>query len=114
MKNWKSSRRNQVKVARILTDLTQVLIYAGEDVCPKRLMVAGSGGKLRPGEGASLSLSTIFTRSASESAFIFCITLPRCAFTVISLIPSLKATCLFNMPETTIAMTSRSRGVSDA
>jgi hypothetical protein len=36
------------------------------------------------------------TRSASESAFIFRITLPRCAFTVISLMPSLPPTCLFN------------------
>jgi hypothetical protein len=31
-----------------------------------------------------------------ESAFIFNITLPPCAFTVISLIPSLKPICLFN------------------
>jgi hypothetical protein len=30
----------------------------------------------------------MFTRSASEPAFIFRITLPRCAFTVISLMPS--------------------------
>jgi pimeloyl-ACP methyl ester carboxylesterase len=35
------------------------------------------------------------TRSARESAFIFRITLPRCAFTVISL-PSSPPTCLFN------------------
>jgi hypothetical protein len=30
----------------------------------------------------------MFTRSARESAFIFRIILPRCAFTVISLMPS--------------------------
>ena len=34
------------------------------------------------------SLAAIFTRSARESAFILRITLPRCAFTVISLMPS--------------------------
>ena len=36
-----------------------------------------------------------------------------CAFTVISLMPSSPPTCLFNSPETTNAMTWRSRGVSD-
>ena len=41
-------------------------------------------------------------------------TRPRWAFTVISLIPSSAAICLFNRPETTNAMVSRSRGVSDA
>ena len=39
-----------------------------------------------------------FTRSASERAFIFSITRPRCAFTVISLIPSSPPTCLFRRP----------------
>src|SRR5258707_15076639 len=63
--------------------------------------------------GARPSLTAIFTRSARESAFIFCIILPRCAFTVISLIPSFKPTCLFNMPVTINFITSRSRGVSD-
>ena len=60
------------------------------------------------------SLAAMFTSSASESAFIFRIILPRCAFTVISLMPRSLPTCLCNRPETTNAMTSRSRGVSDA
>jgi hypothetical protein len=41
-----------------------------------------------------------------DSAFIFRIALPRCAFTVISLMPSLSRTCLLNRPETTNAVTS--------
>ena len=64
--------------------------------------------------GATPSLAAIFTRSARESALIFRITWPRCAFTVISLIPSSPPTCLFSKPETTSAMTSRSRGLSDS
>src|SRR5712692_534610 len=64
--------------------------------------------------GAMRSLAAIVTRSARESALIFRITLPRCAFTVISLIPSSPPTCLFSKPETTSAMTSRSRGLSDS
>src|SRR5579862_3503792 len=60
------------------------------------------------------SLAVILTKSATELAFIFCITWPRCAFTVLSVMPSSTATCLFNRPETTNAMTSRSRGVSEA
>ena len=39
------------------------------------------------------SFAAIFTRPAREAAII----LPRCAFTVISLIPSSPATCLFNL-----------------
>ena len=66
------------------------------------------------GPGARRSFAAIFTRSARESAFIFRITLPRCVFTVISLMPSSLPTCLFNSPETTKAMTSRSRRLSDA
>jgi len=50
--------------------------------------------------GATRSLAAIVTRSARESALIFRITLPRCAFTVISLIPSSPPTCLFSKPET--------------
>src|SRR5580658_2900017 len=60
------------------------------------------------------SLEAIFTRLAREPAFIFSITFPRWAFTVISLMPSSPAICLFNMPETTNAMTCCSRQVSDA
>ena len=59
--------------------------------------------------GAGRSLAAIFTRSARESAFIFCITLPRCAFTVISLMPSSPPACLFNRPEATNNITCRSR-----
>jgi hypothetical protein len=40
--------------------------------------------------------------------------LPRCAFTVISLIPSSPPTCLFNRPETTSSITCRSRWERDA
>src|ERR1700728_4810818 len=56
------------------------------------------------GSGTIRSLAAIPTRSASESAFIFRITFPRCAFTVISEIPSSPAACLFNKPEITNAM----------
>ena len=63
------------------------------------------------GAGARPSLAAIVTRSAREAACIFRITLPRCAFTVISLMPSSPPTCLFKRPETTNAMTSRSRGL---
>ena len=55
---------------------------------------------------ARWSVAAIVTRSARESAFIFRIMLPRCAFTVISLMPSSAPTCLFNRPETTNAITS--------
>jgi hypothetical protein len=58
-------------------------------------------------------LASIFTRSATEPADIFRITLPRCDFTVITLMLSSAAICLFSSPATTKAMTSRSRGVSD-
>ena len=54
------------------------------------------------------------TRSGSEPAFILRITWPRCAFTVISLMPSSPPTCLFNSPATTSPITSRSRGVNDS
>src|SRR5216683_6751205 len=66
------------------------------------------------GASGRLSLAAILTRSAREPAFIFRITLPRCVFTVISLVPSSAPTCLFKKPETTNAMTSRSRRVSEA
>ena len=60
------------------------------------------------------SFAAMFTRCASELALIFRIMLPRCAFTVISLMSSSAPICLFKRPETTSAMTSRSRPVSDA
>ena len=66
------------------------------------------------GARARRSFAAIFTRSARESAFIFRITWPRWAFTVISLMPSSPPICLFNRPDTTNAMTSRSRWVRDA
>jgi hypothetical protein len=53
------------------------------------------------GEGAKRMLAAIVTRSAREPASILRITLPRCAFTVILLIPSSPPTCLFNRPRTT-------------
>jgi hypothetical protein len=48
------------------------------------------------GTGARHSLAAIFTWSGRESAFIFCITLLRCAFTVILLMPSPLPTCLLS------------------
>ena len=54
------------------------------------------------------SRAAMFTRFANEFAFIFCMTLPRCAFTVISLMPSSPPTCLFSRPDAT-NVTSRSR-----
>jgi len=66
------------------------------------------------GSRARPSRAAIFTKSARESAFIFCIILPRCAFTVISLMPRSLPTCLFNKPATTKAITSRSRQLSEA
>lgn len=50
------------------------------------------------------SLAAILTRSA-ESAFILSITLSRCAFTLISQMPSSLPTCLFNKSETTSDIT---------
>jgi L,D-transpeptidase catalytic domain len=51
------------------------------------------GGVLAFQRGATRRLAAIVTRSARESASIFRITLPRCAFTVISLMPSSNPTC---------------------
>ena len=51
------------------------------------------------------------TNSGRDSASILRMTLPRCALTVISLIPSSSPTSLFGKPTTTNAMTSRSRAV---
>jgi hypothetical protein len=45
-------------------------------------------GPQRPAGGASRSFAAMLTRSASEPASILRITCPRCAFTVISLMPS--------------------------
>src|ERR1700734_2965019 len=59
------------------------------------------------------SFPAILTRSAIESAFIFSMTLPRCAFTVISVMPSSLPTSLFGLPAATKAITWRSRPVSD-
>ena len=65
-------------------------------------------------EAARGSIFYLCERSASDPAFIFSITRPRCTFTVTSLVPSSPATCLLSSPETTRAMTSRSRGVNDS
>jgi len=59
----------------------------------------------------SPKFSAIWTSSTNDFARIFCMTLPRCIFTVISLVPSSPATCLFNRPRMTRLITSRSRGV---
>src|SRR5580693_5127801 len=47
------------------------------------------------------SLPAILINPTKELAFIFRITLPRCALTVISEMPSIPPTCLFNQPEAT-------------
>src|SRR5882672_12900504 len=60
------------------------------------------------------SVSDILTSSASEPASILRITWPRWTLTVSSLMPSSPAICLLRKPETTHAITSPSRGVSDA
>jgi len=57
--------------------------------------------------------SAAITSSAREVASILRIAFPRWIFTVISLMPTKAAICLFNSPETTNCMTSRSRGVSE-
>ena len=80
----------------------------------KGIVVLVEGQVSRIPSLAYRSLAAILTRSARDSAFILCITRPRCAFTVISLMPSSPPTCLFKRPETTSAITCRSRPVRDA
>ena len=65
-------------------------------------------------EKPSVELRGHFHQVGERIGLDFPITLPRCALTVISLMPSSRATCLFNNPVTTNAMTSRSRGVNEA
>jgi hypothetical protein len=83
----------------------------------RRLPAPAGAGRRRsrsPDHPDVRSFAAIVTRSGRDFAIILRITRPRWAFTVISLIPSLNAICLFNRPETTNAMISRSRGVSDS
>jgi len=61
----------------------------------------------RDARGASLAAN--LTSWSRESACIYCITLHRCAFTVISLMPSSPPTCLLDSPETTREPSSRIR-----
>jgi hypothetical protein len=49
-----------------------------------------------------------------DSACIFRLTLARCDFTVVSLMPSVTPMRLFDRPETTNVITYRSRSVSEA
>src|SRR6202012_4574891 len=58
--------------------------------------------------------AAIGTRLAIDGASILRITRPRCAFTVISLMPSSPAICLFSKPKATNAITSRWRPLSEA
>ena len=58
--------------------------------------------------------SAIRTRSANDRARIFRMMLPRCIFTVTTLILSSAAICLFRSPEVTKPRISFSRAVSDA
>ena len=57
----------------------------------KTFTIAGRCQSFRA--AARRSFAAIVTKAARESAFIFRITLPRCAFTVISLMPSSNSTC---------------------
>ncbi len=54
---------------------------------------------------SSAILSAMRARSGSDFAFILRMTRPRCAFTVISLMPRSPATCLFILPFTTFEET---------
>jgi hypothetical protein len=63
---------------------------------------------------AGPSFAAILTRSRREFAFIFSITSQWWALTLISLMPSYPPTCWFNKPETTSAITCRSRTLSNA
>jgi hypothetical protein len=56
---------------------------------------SGSPRLVRPDHAATPSMAAILTRSGSERAIILRISLPRCTFTVISLMPSSAVTCLF-------------------
>src|SRR5262245_29996928 len=58
--------------------------------------------------------STIRTRSANDLAPIFLIRLPRWTLTVISLMPTSAAICLFMSPDATKPMISFSRGVRES
>ena len=98
----RSARRTSVRVSVGLASVTgdcARLRRRRQCVATRRSHAEARGHRHEPG---------------SESAFILRITWPRCAFTVISLMPSSPPTCLFSSPDTTSAITSRSRRVSDA
>jgi len=81
------------------------------------LLVSRSrGGRLLAREPLALmpSCAAMVTNSGSESAIILRIKLPRCALTVISLMPSSLPTCLLSRPATTNSITSLSRRLNDA
>ena len=61
-----------------------------------------------------LTCSIILTKSATVFARIFRMALARCSFTVTSLTPRSAAICLFRSPAATLAITSRSRELSDS
>lgn len=85
------------------------------DTSPQRRVVSLLDlRRLLPSPEATPSFAAIFTRWGTEFAFIFRIMLPRCAFTVISLMHRSAPICLFKRPPMTSDMTSRSRVVSDA
>jgi hypothetical protein len=90
------SRTGQFKRSQ-LNRKCEVNVLAATNTCDDE-----SGGYAASiAEGAGPSLAAILTRSASESAIIFCITLPRCAFTVIS--GALEA---FSVPQVGTAQTT--------
>src|SRR5438270_13148275 len=57
-------------------------------------------GMFEFGARARRSFAAMFTRSARDSAFIFCITLPRCAFNRDLANAEFAADLLFNRPDT--------------
>jgi hypothetical protein len=85
------SRRTELKYLRICVDII---------VRRRAYLRRGFGEVSAFRVDARPNVAAIFTRSARESASIFRITLPRCTFTVISVMKSSLPTCLFTRPRT--------------
>src|SRR5712664_1891428 len=75
--------------------------FSGRRTSTKALVLSPRRGCQCFAAGSRRNRMAIVTRSASDSALILRITCPLCAFTVGSLMPSSKPTCLFKSPETT-------------
>src|SRR5574341_271403 len=89
-------------------------IYRRMSGAASDVAVATSRPSRRTGSADSPSSAAMVTRSGRQRAFIFRIILPRCAFTVISLMPSSPPTCLLSRPAATMAIRAVSRGLSAA